>query len=108
MHAAQSLLDERLRAIADPTRRDILQMVRRAEQPAGDIAARFDMARPSVSRHLKVLTDAGLLTVRQKGTMRLFRADETALQDMQAWFDAFWTDGLPRLKALAEREMRDG
>ncbi len=104
MHAAQSLMDERLRAVADPTRRDILRLVASNEKPAGDIAQQFSITRPAVSRHLRVLRDAQLVTVRDAGTSRFYRADIVALKSMGAWFDSFWEDGLPRLKALAEAE----
>lgn len=106
MKAAQSLLDERLRALADPTRRAILRHVAARKRPAGEIAAQFDMARPTVSRHLRVLEEAKLLTVERRGTSRLYASDVAALQDLATWFAGFWDDGLPRLKELAEQEAK--
>ena len=108
MQAAQSLTDERLRALADPVRRDILSLVAHDEAPAGRIAARFRISRPAVSRHLRVLRTARLVTVREAGTSRFYKADRAALTELGQWFDTFWDRGLPRLKALAENEARDG
>ena len=106
MHAAQTLLDRRLRALSDPTRRDILAMIRTKEALAGDIAANFAMTRPGVSRHLKVLREARLVEDRQVGTARYYKADAAALGDLHRWFECFWTEGLPKLKALAEDEAK--
>ena len=106
MLAAQSLLDQRLRALADPTRRDILRMIHGREAPAGEIAARFELTRPAISRHLRVLREARLVRSRHEGTSHLYKADKSALDDLRGWFDSFWDDGLPRLKALAEKEPR--
>ena len=108
MHAAATLTDMRFRALADPVRREILLMVREAEHPAGQISERFDVTRPAVSRHLKVLRGAGLITMRTEGTTRYYRADQAAMADIGRWFEAFWAEGLPRLKALAEEEARRG
>ena len=106
MQPAQSMTDVRLRALADPVRRDILKMVARTETPSGRIAGAFQISRPAISRHLKVLRDADLITVREEGTSRYYLADRAALVEIAAWFDGFWDEGLPRLKALAEKESR--
>lgn len=106
MKAAQSLLDERLRALSDPTRRAILQDIGADEMAASDIAARFDMARPTVSRHLQTLVSAKLVTVRKQGTSRLYLTDGKAMQDMHRWFESFWDKGLRNLKKIAESETK--
>lgn len=106
MHAPQSLTDERLRALADPVRRAILKLVAQNEAPAGVIADHFQISRPAISRHLRVLRTARLVVVRENGTSRLYRSDRTALSELAQWFNNFWDEGLPRLKALAEREVR--
>lgn len=108
MHPATDLTDERFRALADPVRRQILIMVNGREHPAGQISERFRITRPAVSRHLKVLRQARLVTVRTAGTTRYYSADSGAVQDMGLWFTRFWDEGLPRLKALAEEESRHG
>jgi len=107
MQPAQSLLDQRLRALADPTRRGILRLIKSRDTMAGEIATQFDMTRPAVSRHLRVLREARLVRIKEVGTARLYRADAEAWRDMRGWFDRFWDDGLPRLKTLAEAEAKD-
>lgn len=97
-------MDEALRAVADPTRRAILRLVRETELPAGAIADRFpEMSRPAVSQHLRVLTDAGLVDVRPEGNRRLYRWRPEGLQDAATFIDEMWTDRLTRLKHAAER-----
>ncbi|MGH9112553.1 MAG: ArsR/SmtB family transcription factor [Acidimicrobiales bacterium] len=100
-------MDEALRAIADPTRRAILGLVRDDELPAGQIAGHFQsMSRPAVSQHLRVLASAGLVEVRPDGNRRLYRWRREGLRDAATFLEEMWTDRLPRLKAAAEREER--
>jgi DNA-binding transcriptional ArsR family regulator len=101
----ENLVDETLRAIADPTRRAILRLVRDDELAAGDIAAQFpSMSRPAVSQHLRVLSDASLVEARAEGNRRLYRWKREGLRDAVAFLDEMWTDQLVRLKQAAERE----
>src|SRR5919199_3951213 len=103
--AVEEAVDEALRAVADPTRRTILRLVRDRELPAGEIAAHFTtMSRPAVSQHLRVLAGAGLVDVRADGIRRLYRWRRDGLRDAHAFLDEMWSDGLARLKAAAERE----
>lgn len=95
-----------LRAIAEPRRLDILRMVREAELSAGEIASRFEVTRPAISQHLRVLADAGLVTVRKEGTRRLYRSRPEGLAELREYLDEFWSDRLQRLKAAAEAEER--
>ena len=98
-------MDDALRAIADPTRRSILRLVRDDEVPAGEIAAHFPtMSRPAVSQHLRVLTEAGLVVVRPDGNRRLYRWRREGLRDAAAFVEEMWADRLARLKQAAERE----
>jgi DNA-binding transcriptional ArsR family regulator len=90
------------RAIAEPRRRQILALVRERELSAGEIAANFDVTRPAVSQHLKVLRGAGLLSERRQGTSRLYRARPEGLAGLRDFMDEFWTDRLERLKLAAE------
>ena len=83
-----------------------MQVVRNAELPVGEIAARFNVTRPAISQHLKVLVDAGLVTVRRQGTRRLYQARPEGLDDVRQFLDGFWDEGLQRLKAAAEAEER--
>lgn len=97
-------MDVALRALAEPRRREILSLVRDRELAAGEIALRFDVTRPAISQHLAVLKEAGLVTERRDGTRRLYRARPDGAAELRTWLDAFWDDGLDRLKAAAERQ----
>ena len=96
-----------LRAIADPRRLDILRIVHAGELAAGDIAARFQVTRPAISQHLKVLVDAGLVSVRRDGTRRMYRSRPEGLAEVMAFLDQFWDERLERLKQVAEAEELD-
>jgi len=97
-------MDAALRAIAEPRRRQILRLVWDAERSAGDIASHFEVSRPAISQHLAVLREAGLLAERREGSKRLYRARPEALDDVRAYLDGFWTEGLTELKTAAEAE----
>jgi DNA-binding transcriptional ArsR family regulator len=83
-------VDAAIRAIAEPRRREILHLVEKAELPAGTIASHFDVTRPAISQHLRVLLDAGLLTERRQGTRRLYRARLEGLAELRAYLDRLW------------------
>ena len=100
------MLNPALRAIAEPRRRDILRLVQEAELPAGEIASRFAVTRPAISQHLRVLADAGLVTVRREGTRLLYRARPEGLDELRRYLEAFWDQGLQRLKREAESDER--
>ena len=91
-------------ALADPIRRRVLELVRDTEVPAGELAAQFPVSRPAVSRHLRVLREAGLVHERREGRLRLYRADPAPLAELRGWLDAYWAERLDALKALAEEE----
>src|SRR3954468_678640 len=97
-----------MRALAEPRRVEILRLVRRDELPAGAIAERFDVTRPAISQHLRVLEEAGLVTVRRQGTRRLYRARPEALAELRAFLEGLWEDRLDNLKMAAEAEERKG
>jgi len=99
-------LDAALRAIAEPHRREILRLVWSRELPAGDIAAHFDVTRPAISQHLRVLAGAGLVSERRDGTRRFYAARRESLAELRAYLETFWDDRLRRLKAVAEAEER--
>jgi DNA-binding transcriptional ArsR family regulator len=75
-------------ALADPTRREIVTMLAVGERSAGDIAERFPIAGPSVSRHLKVLRESGLITFRREATSRLYRLEPEPLDEVRQWMAA--------------------
>jgi DNA-binding transcriptional ArsR family regulator len=89
-------------AVADPIRRRVLELVRDEELPAGEIAAQFPVSRPAVSRHLRVLREAGLVKERRAGRERLYRADPEPLAELRSWLDDYWRGRLDALKQLAE------
>jgi DNA-binding transcriptional ArsR family regulator len=96
-----------LEAVVEPRRREILRLVRGRETSAGTIAAHFpDVSRPTVSQHLRVLRDAGLLHERREGTRRLYRTRIEGFAEVRAFFEEFWDDRLQVLKAEAEAEQR--
>lgn len=100
-------MDIVLHAIAEPRRRDILSLVHEAELTSGEIAARFpQVTPPAISQHLKVLAEAGLVSVRRQGTRRLYRARPEGLAEVRRYLEAFWDDSLQQLKAAAEAEER--
>ena len=75
-------MDDTIRALADPTRREILRALRKGDLAAGDIAARFDMTAPSISHHLNVLKDAGLVSAERDGRHIIYSLNSTTLQDL--------------------------
>jgi DNA-binding transcriptional ArsR family regulator len=94
-------------AVVEPRRREILRLVRDAELPAGEIASRFpDVSRPTVSEHLRVLREAGLVTERREGTRRLYRARREGLLSLREFLDGFWDERLDDLRLQAEHEER--
>jgi DNA-binding transcriptional ArsR family regulator len=73
------------KALADPTRRNILGLLRQGEMTAGDLAEKFDMTKPSMSHHFAVLKDADLLTSRRQGQQIWYGLNTTVVQDLMAW-----------------------
>ncbi|MBQ5962452.1 autorepressor SdpR family transcription factor [Massilia sp. ZL223] len=78
-------LNDVFKAIADPTRREILRLLRHEEMSAGDVAARFDMTKPTMSHHFAVLKAAGLITSRREGQTIWYALNTTVLEDVLAW-----------------------
>jgi DNA-binding transcriptional ArsR family regulator len=91
-------------AIADPTRRRVLERLSGRPMAVGEIAAGMPVSRPAVSQHLKVLKEAGLVSDRQDGTRRIYAIDPKGLGAMRAWLDQFWDGALLALKTEIERD----
>lgn len=92
-------------AIADPTRRAIIDLLRRGERSAGEIAEQFPVSRPAISRHLRVLREAGLVRERRDARSRIYRLDPRPLRELDRWLEhyrVFWTARLQSLKHYAE------
>ena len=77
--------NQAFKALADPTRREILRLLRRGEMTAGDLAERFDMTKPTMSHHFGVLKEADLLTSRRDGQQIWYGLNTTVVQDLMAW-----------------------
>ena len=99
-------MQEVLKALVEPRRREILQLVGDQELPAGEIASHFNVSRPAISQHLQVLKAAGLVSERRLGTRHLYRARPEALQELRVFLEQFWDDALAGLSQAAEREQR--
>jgi DNA-binding transcriptional ArsR family regulator len=91
-----------LKAIAAPRRQEILRLVWNQERAAGDIAQHFDVSRPAISKHLRILREAGLVDERRKGTQRLYSARAESLLELRRFLDSFWDQGLQAIKQAAE------
>jgi DNA-binding transcriptional ArsR family regulator len=94
-------------AIAEPRRRHILELIAADERSVGEIAEALELEQPSVSKHLQVLRDVGLVTVRRDGRRMLYRADAEALRTIHDWCGMFarhWRGQLRRIKAHAEEK----
>jgi Bacterial regulatory protein, arsR family. len=100
-------MEAALRAIAEPRRRRILELVGARELSAGEIASHFEVTRPAISQHLGVLKEAGLVSERRNGTQRLYRARPQGLAELKAFLDSFWDEKLEALQREAEREEKE-
>ena len=92
--------EEALLALADPTRRRVLEQLRSGPKAVGAIAARLPVSRPAVSQHLRVLRDSGFTTVRPEGARRLYAVDAAPLQEVDLWLSPFRRYWSQRLDAL--------
>lgn len=97
-------MDAAARALSEPTRRGILELVRDEERTVSDIAKHFAVSRPAISQHLRVLSEAELVNVRSEGTRRYYRARPEGLADLSDWMREFWTSSLADLAEEAERD----
>jgi DNA-binding transcriptional ArsR family regulator len=98
-----------IEALADPTRRRIVELLADGERSAGTLASEFPVSRPAVSRHLRVLRESGLVQAREEGTSRLYSLDPAPLQELDAWLDryrGFWAQRLDALDTQLRRARR--
>jgi DNA-binding transcriptional ArsR family regulator len=92
-------------ALAEPHRRQILDLLRHGEQPAGALVERLELSQPGVSKHLKVLREAGLVTVRADGKRRMYRLHAQPLAEVDAWlagYRSLWSETLDALERHLE------
>jgi DNA-binding transcriptional ArsR family regulator len=105
---------EALAALADPTRRELIALLAHGELAAGELADRFPVSRPAISRHLRVLREAGLVTARTEGKRRLYALDARPLRELDDWLEPYrdlWAHRLDALDteiARGRRAQRDG
>jgi DNA-binding transcriptional ArsR family regulator len=95
-----------LAALGDGTRRAIFESLRDRPRTVGDVAKRFPVSRPAVSQHLKVLREAGLVTMRRDGTRSIYAIDPRGLETLRRYLETFWDSVLSELKQAVEKEKR--
>jgi DNA-binding transcriptional ArsR family regulator len=93
-----------IQALGDPTRREIFERLAMRPLAVIDLANALPVSRPAVSQHLRVLKDAGLVTVRQEGTRHVYQVDPRGVEMMRQYLDRMWDRALASFKAVAERE----
>ena len=94
-------------ALADPTRRQIIQSLANGETAFGDIADQFEMSRPAVSQHLKVLRESGLVAVRRDAQRRIYRIEASGLREVDEWLEKvrrFWDGRLDDLERVLQEK----
>jgi DNA-binding transcriptional ArsR family regulator len=94
-------------AVAEPRRREILDFLAGGERPVNDVVAALGLAQPQVSKHLRVLREVGLVSVRGSGQQRLYQLNASRLKPIHDWvttFERFWDHQLDRIKDRAERK----
>ncbi len=105
--ARASTTSDAFNAVAEPRRRDILNYLALQERAVGEIADQLNLAQPSVSKHLRVLLDVGLVRVRREGRSMLYRVNADAIKPLHEWtstFERLWKRQLSRVKERAEQK----
>src|SRR5215475_8339427 len=103
--ARASTTSDAFNAVAEPRRRDILALLAPDERPVSDIVAALNLPQPSVSKHLRVLLEVGLVDVRRDGRQMLYRTNAQAIRPLHEWagtFERYWRHQLARIKERAE------
>ena len=98
-------------AVADPTRRSILDRLRRGDAHVNELASGFRVSRPAISRHLRVLRRARLVRERREGRQRIYQLEADRLEQVARWTEEyrdFWQQSLTNLKRRLEKEVEDG
>jgi DNA-binding transcriptional ArsR family regulator len=93
-------------ALGDPTRREILRLLSAGGMPVHEIAASLPISRPAVSRHLRLLKDAGMVAERAEGTRRIYHLEAAGAQAVQDWLEGVWGEAAVRFRLLAENTDR--
>jgi DNA-binding transcriptional ArsR family regulator len=93
-------------ALGDPNRREILRLLSVGDKPVQEIAAAMPISRPAVSRHLRLLKEAGLVAERAQGTRRIYHLQEQGMHAVQAYLEGIWGDAAMRFRMFAENTDR--
>jgi DNA-binding transcriptional ArsR family regulator len=104
--ARSATTSDAFNAVAEPRRREILNLLALGERPVNDVVASLGLAQPQVSKHLRVLRAVGLVSVRGSGQQRIYRVNAEGLKPIHDWvrtFERFWDNQLDRIKERAER-----
>src|SRR5579863_8892439 len=105
--ASAKITEATFQALADPTRRAVLDLLRRGSQPAGQIASAFTVSRPAISKHLRLLRRAHLVREHREGRHRVYQLNPEPLRAVDSWIEqyrVFWAASLNNLKAFVEAE----
>jgi len=100
---------EAIEALADPTRRRIIELLAESEQDAGELGSHFRVSQPAISRHLRVLRESGLVRVRPEAQRRIYSLDPAPLEQLDEWlgrYRSFWTQRLDALDTQLRRARR--
>lgn len=89
-------------ALGDPSRREILRILSDGDKPVQQIAAAMPISRPAVSRHLRLLKDAGMVAEHPKGTRRIYHLEDQGMRAVQAYLEGIWGEAAARFRLLAE------
>ncbi|MGO9976488.1 MAG: ArsR/SmtB family transcription factor [Solirubrobacteraceae bacterium] len=92
-----------LATLADPTRREIFELLAERPRAVGELAGVLPVSRPAVSQHLRVLKRAGLVSDHAEGTRRIYRIDPSGLDELRTYLDSFWSRALAAFKAAVEQ-----
>jgi DNA-binding transcriptional ArsR family regulator len=93
-------------ALGDANRREILRLLSGGDKPVQEIAAAMPISRPAVSRHLRLLKDAGMVTEHAQGTRRIYHLQEQGMRAVQAYLEGIWGDAATRFRLFAENTQR--
>lgn len=103
-YASESRASDLWVALGDPSRRRIVRLLAQGPASVGQLAQQLPISRPAVSQHLKVLKDAGLVTVQPEGTRRIYRVDPTGIASLRSELEGFWGAALTNFARVVESE----
>ena len=102
LRLVQAYHQQQLDAVGDPTRRALLERLRRGPMAVGELAEELPVSRPAVSQHLRVLKQAGLVREQAVGTRHYYRLDPRGFAVLRSYFDSFWSEALEAFKTKIE------